>query len=297
MGLQEKNNMNNSIKTITLIILLGLSGCGFQSLQFPWSQRDEKSDMTWFLHSPSPPPAVPLTQSQPLIIRRFPTSSSYFNSATPEQFLRCKEQLGLSPIKEVMAHDTNYGERHTVDFEGRQLISSPQLIVLHETVSSGLATLNNFKTAHPRDENQASYHMLIEIDGSLIRVVPDNNRAYGAGMSAFGDFTQRIKANSVGSINNVALHIGLVSPADGRGNGASHSGYSNEQYSTLAKQVLLWQAKYGIPMTRVTTHFAVDRSHSRYDPRSFNWNEFDKPYKEASNRCGFNQYDHGQAGL
>ena len=74
--------------------------------------------------------------------------------------------------------------------------------------------------------------------------------------STFGDATQRTKLGSVSSINNIALHISLVSPADGRGDTSAQSGYTDEQYKSLAAQVLLWQAKFGIPFTRLTTHAA-----------------------------------------
>ena len=58
-----------------------------------------------------------------------------------------------------------------------------------------------------------------------------------------------------------------------------------------------WQAQYGIPLTRVTTHAAVDRSRSRYDPRSFRWDRFDPHYQGSARLCGFERFDNGQAGL
>ena len=73
---------------------------------------------------------------------------------------------------------------------------------------------------------------LVDRDGSRLRIVPDENRAFGSGMSAFGDVTQRTKPTSVGSINNIALHVSLVSPADGRDDRDGHSGYTNAQYKT-----------------------------------------------------------------
>ena len=130
-----------------------------------------------------------------------------------------------------------------------------------------------------------------------MRIVPDNKRAYGAGMSAFGDVTQRREPGRVGSINNIALHVSLVTPPDGRDDRGAHSGYTEAQYRSLAGQVLLWQARHGIPMTRVTTHAAVDRSRSRYDPRSFRWDRFDPLYQAAARACGFERFDNHEAGL
>jgi hypothetical protein len=93
----------------------------------------------------------------------------------------------------------------------------------------------------------------------------------------------------------VALHLSLESPPDGRGDGDAHSGYTKEQYRAAAGQVLLWQAAFGIPISRLTTHEAVDRSHSRRDPRSFSWNSFDAAWRDAAQRCGLTAYDRGRA--
>jgi len=209
----------------------------------------------------------------------------------------CAKTLSLP--KEILriADPSNFGERQKLDSWGRSLQHRPQIIVLHETVISAPQTIKLFQTHHPEDDQQLSYHLLIDRDGSRLRIVPDDKRAYGSGMSAFGDFTQRTKSASVGSINNVSLHVSLVSPSDGSDDRESHSGYTDAQYKNLAGQVLLWQAAFGIPMTRVTTHAAVDRSHSRYDPRSFRWNRFDDHYRAASALCNLTQFDNQQAGL
>jgi hypothetical protein len=61
--------------------------------------------------------------------------------------------------------------------------------------------------------------------------------------------------------------------------------------------VLLWQAAFGIPMSRLTTHQAVDRSHSRRDPRSFRWEAFDTAWRQAAGRCGLTGLDRGRATL
>lgn len=211
------------------------------------------------------------------------------------QLKQCETTLGLVPEVSRIANSTNFGERQRLDARGRKVPHAPGLIVLHETVISAEKTIRMFQTAHPRDEDQSSYHLLVDRRGRRLRIVPDLKRAYGAGMSAFGDFTVRIQPDSVGSVNNVSLHLSLESPADGAGDGDSHSGYTQEQYRTTAAQILLWQARFGIPMSRLTTHAAVDRSHSRYDPRSFRWDRFDQAYRKAAGLCGFKIYDTGKA--
>ncbi|MEB3322786.1 MAG: peptidoglycan recognition family protein [Synechococcaceae cyanobacterium] len=213
----------------------------------------------------------------------------------PERIGKCRQQLGLAEELERPADATNFGERQPRDSFGRAVPHRPALIVLHETVLPAADTLRFFATPHPRDEDQASYHLLVDRNGRRLRIVPDARRAYGAGMSAFGDFTVRIRPGSVGSINNVALHVSLETPADGRGDAPAHSGYTTAQYESLAGQILLWQARHGIPMSRLTTHAAVDRSHSRYDPRSFRWDRFDAAYRRAAGACGFPSYDTGRA--
>lgn len=209
----------------------------------------------------------------------------------------CASRLALPAEQARPAAATNFGERQRRDAFGREVPHRPQLIVLHETVISAADTVRRFATPHPRDDDQASYHLLVDRQGQRLRIVPDAGRAFGAGMAAFGDFTVRIRPQSVGSLNNVALHLSLETPPDGRGDGDGHSGYTAEQYRTAAGQVLLWQAAYGIPMTRITTHEAVDRSHSRRDPRSFRWERFDAAWREAMKRCGFRveTYDRGRA--
>lgn len=213
------------------------------------------------------------------------------------QLQACAARLKLPPELQRPAHPTNFGQRQPLDAFGRTVPHTPQLIVLHETVISAADTVRLFATPHPRDEDQASYHLLVDQQGQRLRIVPDAGRAFGAGMAAFGDFTVRIRPSSVGSLNNVALHLSLETPPDGRGDGDAHSGYSSEQYRTAAGQVLLWQAAYGIPMTRITTHAAVDRSRSRRDPRSFRWERFDAAWREAVKRCGLRaeDYDRGRA--
>lgn len=207
----------------------------------------------------------------------------------------CAARLRLPPELARPADPSNYGSRQPRDAFGRTVPHQPQLIVLHETVISAADTVRLFATPHPRDDDQASYHLLVDRAGRRLRIVPDAARAFGAGMAAFGDFSVRIRPTSVGSLNNVALHLSLESPPDGRGDADAHSGYTPEQYRVTAAQVLLWQAAHGIPLNRLTTHAAVDRSRSRYDPRSFRWDRFEPPYRQAAKICGFGAYDTGRA--
>jgi N-acetyl-anhydromuramyl-L-alanine amidase AmpD len=285
--------MSSFLRWTSVATLVTLYGCGFLPSRLPWQADDSQRSIERSkqlgtngedLKEAILPPLSELVDSGVLPLNKTAVES-------------CRKLLALPPEENALAHRTNYGDRQDRDHWGRSLNHKPQLIVLHETVIDLKETVNLFKTPHPEDDQQASYHLLIDRKGNRWRIVPDEKRAYGSGMSAFGDATQRTKPGAVGSINNIALHVSLVSPDDGREDSDAHSGYTDAQYRNLAGQVLLWQAMYGIPMTRVTTHLAIDRSHSRYDPRSFRWDRFDRQYKDAANRCKLSQFDNQQAGL
>ncbi|MER3432527.1 MAG: N-acetylmuramoyl-L-alanine amidase [Leptolyngbya sp. ERB_1_1] len=174
------------------------------------------------------------------------------------------------PREEVaLAHPSNFGRRFTQDLFGRP-VSNEAIVVLHETVGSGSTTINYFRTSHPRDDDQVSYHTLIRENGNIVYLVPPDRRAFGAGNSIFsgtkGEEAVKTNAAFPPSVNNFAYHISLVTPPDGRGDGAGHSGYTRAQYQSLAWLV----AKTGVSNDRITTHRLVDRSRTRRDPRSFN---------------------------
>lgn len=159
----------------------------------------------------------------------------------------------IKEIKEGPIPESNYGDRRPNQFK--------PLLVLHETVASASPAVNLIKTPG----SGVSYHAIIRQDGTIIRLVPEDKRACGAGNSAFNGEQTRLSAEFPGSVNDFATHYSLETPADGRGIRPAHSGYTNEQYVSLAYLV----AKTGIPTTRWTTHAKVDQSGEREDPRSF----------------------------
>lgn len=180
------------------------------------------------------------------------------------------------------ADPSNYGERFTRDIYNQPATQQP-IIVLHETVSSADSAINYFKTPHPNDADQASYHTLIRRNGVVVYLVPPEKRAYGSGNSVFvgadgKEETIKTHKQFSSSVNNFAYHISLESPPDGYGNGYSHSGYSQAQYNSLAW--LIGQST--VPLNRITTHQLVDRSGERLDPRSFDFGRLQsalRPYR------------------
>ncbi len=181
-----------------------------------------------------------------------------------------------TPVETVaLAHPTNFGRRFMQDLYGRP-VENTAIVVLHETVGTAQSTISYFQTAHPLDDDQVSYHTLIREDGTIVYLVPPDRRAFGAGNSIFsgtkGDEAVKTNPDFPPSVNNFAYHISLVTPPDGRGNGNTHSGYTQAQYQSLAWLV----AKTGVADARITTHRLVDRSGQRKDPRSFNAQTFFK---------------------
>ncbi len=177
------------------------------------------------------------------------------------------------PYEIAWAHPSNYGNRFAKDVNGKPLTQTP-IIVLHETVYSADSAVNYFQTPHSNEDDQASYHTLIRLDGTIVYIVPPEKRAYGAGNSVFegpnGPETAKTHAQYPPSVNNFAYHISLETPFDGENDGETHSGYTEAQYRSLAWLV----AQSSVPDDRITTHRAIDRSESRIDPRSFEFERF-----------------------
>jgi N-acetyl-anhydromuramyl-L-alanine amidase AmpD len=165
-------------------------------------------------------------------------------------------------------HPSNYGDRYSQDIYG-QPVKQDWIVVLHETVGSGMSAVHHFQTPHAQDVDQASYHALIWQDGTVIYLVPPEKRAFGAGNSVFegpnGPETVKTRPDLPPSVNNFAYHISLETPPDGReSKDPVHSGYTSAQYQSLAWLI----ARTGVPEHRITTHAIVDRSGNRQDPRS-----------------------------
>lgn len=171
------------------------------------------------------------------------------------------------------AYPTNYGERYAKDINGIPVYNQP-IIVIHETVSSAVDAIRFFQTPHYDENEQASYHALIKLDGTVVYIVPPEKRAFGAGNSVFdgsnGPEAVKTHPKFPPSVNNFAYHAAFETPPSGRNNNQNHSGYTQVQYRSLAWLI----AQASVPDDRITTHRAVDRSGERIDPRSFDFKKF-----------------------
>jgi N-acetyl-anhydromuramyl-L-alanine amidase AmpD len=175
--------------------------------------------------------------------------------------------------RRVTIDPSNYGQRYRRDVFGRRLDPTPRVVVLHETVYGLSSAINTFKTAHPNDDDQVSYHTLIGQDGSILDTVDPSKRAFGAGYSAFQGRWAMTSRRVSGSINNFALHLSLESPLNGENEAPSHSGYTQAQYDATAVVLADWMRRYPIAVEAITTHRHVDMGRERADPRSFDWSQ------------------------
>jgi hypothetical protein len=200
-------------------------------------------------------------------------NSSAPNSTASSSYASVSMASYTPPQEAAPADTTNYGDRYATDIYGNAL-NNDWLIVLHETVGTADGAIRTFQTPHPNDDDQVSYHTLIRLNGTIVYIVPPEKRAYGAGNSAFqtpsGLETVRTDPRFPPSVNNFAYHISLETPPDGHHDNPTHSGYTREQYQSLAWLI----SKTPVPDDRITTHQAVDQSGSRMDPRSFNAQQF-----------------------
>jgi N-acetyl-anhydromuramyl-L-alanine amidase AmpD len=175
--------------------------------------------------------------------------------------------------RRVPIDPSNYGQRYKRDVYGNRLDPTPRMVVLHETVYGLSSALNTFRTPHPNDDDQVSYHTLIGQNGAIVDTVDPSRRAFGAGHSAFQGRWAVTSRRVSGSINNFALHLSLESPLDGENEAPGHSGYTSAQYDAAAVVLADWMRRYPIPVEAITTHRHVDMGRERADPRNFDWSQ------------------------
>ena len=211
-----------------------------------------------------------LPPARPAWLSPLQPSCSIQDLAQRQHLQALVEALRTEP-KRVRVDPSNFGERFRRDAFGQVIDPTPRLVVLHETVYGLKSAIHTFRTPHPNDEDQVSYHALIGEDGQVVQLLDPSKRAFGAGNSAFNGQWVVTNPKVGGSINNFALHVSLETPLDGENNNPGHSGYSTAQYDSLAALLADWMGRYPIKLDNITTHQAVDLGGERSDPRSFNW--------------------------
>jgi N-acetylmuramoyl-L-alanine amidase len=110
-------------------------------------------------------------------------------------------------------------------------------IVLHHTqrYEDALATARYFQSP----ASQVSAHYIVDRDGSLVRCVPDDKRAWHAGISRF---------QGVDNVNDFSIGIEIANRGD------NIDPYPEAQMRTVVQLVAWLSRQYGIPADRVTRH-------------------------------------------
>ena len=130
-------------------------------------------------------------------------------------------------------------------------------IVMHDTGGySAQSALSWFDTL----ASGVSAHVVIDTDGTIYRVVPDNRVAWHAGKSSL---------HGVERVNDFSLGVELVDAND-------LTPYPTKQWSAAVDWVAWKCGQYQIPLNRVVPHAAVALPRGRkIDPGpDFNWSRF-----------------------
>ncbi|MEB3147594.1 MAG: peptidoglycan recognition family protein [Sphaerospermopsis sp.] len=223
-----------------------------------------------------------IAEKPPITLPKLPIFSKSFVERKPKnqvitQYITTAAFAEYKPnLAAAKVHPSNYGERFTHDVNGVPVNNQP-LIVLHETTNSASSAVNFFQNNNVDENVQASYHALITLDGTVIYLVAPDKRAFGAGNSVFKaangvEETVQTNPNLSPSVNNFAYHVSLETPPDawGKRNIQGHSGYTEDQYNSLAWLI----AQSQVPDERITTHRDVDIANGKVDPLSFDFEKF-----------------------
>ncbi|MBO3461655.1 peptidoglycan recognition protein family protein [Aetokthonos hydrillicola Thurmond2011] len=231
--------------------------------------------------NPHPNPSVELTTNNKGKPQSADFDSQISTSASKSQAVATSQINTIASVRQyrpkykiAWANPTNYGDRFNRDVNGVAVNNQP-IIVLHETDASASSVINFFQEPHQDESVQASYHTMIQLDGTVVYIVPPEKRAFGAANSEFnGSYgLEAVQTNPQlpSSVNNFAYHVSLETPPDGHMNTEpTHSSYTEAQYRSLAWLI----AQSNVPDERITTHKAVDRSGQKIDPRSFDFDKF-----------------------
>ncbi len=110
-------------------------------------------------------------------------------------------------------------------------------IVLHHTAM--LQTAVEVGEFFQRPSAKVSSHYIVDRDGSLVRAVPDDKRAWHAGRSEF---------QGVGDVNTFSIGIEICNVGDGL------EPYPEAQVQAVVKLVAWLAQTYKVPLDRLTRH-------------------------------------------
>ena len=137
----------------------------------------------------------------------------------------------------------------------------PRFIVMHHT--GGTNSLEWLRSTSP---NRVSAHRLIAKDGTIYKIVRDEDSAHCAGFAVVGpvDPDGNDPAGVAPDFNRISLNIELENLGNGK------DPYPLAQVTAAAKQVVEWVGRWGY--LALVGHSWVDAN--KNDPRGFDWDQF-----------------------
>jgi N-acetylmuramoyl-L-alanine amidase len=130
-------------------------------------------------------------------------------------------------------------------------------VVLHATQDGGNGREAEEWLCNPA--SQASAHLLIHRDGSVVRLVPDHRRAWHAGVSRW---------QGRADVNDFSLGWEICNRNDGR------ERYTEAQYAAVLRLAAHY-VRQGLPLEAFVSHAAVALPPGRKsDPRGWDWTRF-----------------------
>lgn len=133
----------------------------------------------------------------------------------------------------------------------------PDIVLLHGTA---MATLEAARDRLCDPAAEVSCHWLIGRDGAVLRLVPETERAWHAGVSAWG---------AVEDVNSRSIGIELDCPGPFRGPAAPE--YPAAQMAALLALLDGIRARWGIPPERVLAHSDVAPGRKDDPGERFDW--------------------------
>ncbi len=136
--------------------------------------------------------------------------------------------------------DLNFIDAPSPNFDARP--SPPDMVVIHYTgMATGEAALAKLRDPTPP---RVSTHWMIETDGLLFRLVPEERRAWHAGVSFWKGQT---------SLNDASIGIELVNP----GHDLGYTDVPDAQIETLIALLGEIRSRWTVPDSRILCHSDV----------------------------------------
>lgn len=153
-------------------------------------------------------------------------------------------------------------QKPSLHFDERK--SDIDMIVFHATATNSIdETLSIF--IEKEDGGRVSSHYVIDRDGTVYQVIPEDKRAWHAGVSAWGDITEDINSHSIG--------IEFQCPALGE---RTFTDFSKEQIQAGTELCADIMKRYHIKPENVVAHSDI-APNRKFDPgQTFPWEEFCK---------------------